>query len=345
MYNYLTNERVADKDLNIEDEITALKFSSQVVQSNSWQTLGANQGDLVAVGTRKGQLWLLSESTLQPIRSLPFTYSKVNSPLIILVEDHIPLLIAGQIGSTLQCCRDQSGSLPGPTVATLWPLETQIAVSPFTHRIGEQSCHKHFCSRQNWISPNLVLSCTGFLVPPSSGSFLAGRCQTNSHSMNAQIFACQLWLRLYAWFILKVTWLNELNCSGTELTASRSLNCSLGQTRTLAKGEKLTFVQDSQIASKNQSPPGCCWAWAKTSSLPSSTSKPHHLPLDWFSCTGNYILNASSRAAEFIRLIRLFFTRLRGSKIFSQYIHLQVFLSSKPYYRPKICNVYSSLIA
>ena len=30
VYNYLTNERVADKDLNIEDEITALKFSSQV---------------------------------------------------------------------------------------------------------------------------------------------------------------------------------------------------------------------------------------------------------------------------------------------------------------------------
>ena len=196
VYNYLTNERVADKDLNIEDEITALKFSSQVTIKailDNFETLGANQGDLVAVGTRKGQLWLLSESTLQPIRSLPFTYSKVNFPLIILVEDHIPLLIAGQIGSTLQCCRDQSGSLPGPTVATLWPLETQIAVSPFTHRIGEHSCHKRFFS-----SPNLVLSCTGFLVPPSSGSFLAGRCQTNSHSMNAQIFACQLWLRLYA---------------------------------------------------------------------------------------------------------------------------------------------------
>ena len=31
VYNYLTNERVADKDLNIEDEITALKFSSQVI--------------------------------------------------------------------------------------------------------------------------------------------------------------------------------------------------------------------------------------------------------------------------------------------------------------------------
>ena len=30
VYNYLTNERVADKDLNIEDEITALKFSLKV---------------------------------------------------------------------------------------------------------------------------------------------------------------------------------------------------------------------------------------------------------------------------------------------------------------------------
>ena len=30
VYNYLTNDRVADKDLNIEDEITAIKFSSQV---------------------------------------------------------------------------------------------------------------------------------------------------------------------------------------------------------------------------------------------------------------------------------------------------------------------------
>ena len=30
VYNYLTNERVADKDLNIEDEITAVKFSLKV---------------------------------------------------------------------------------------------------------------------------------------------------------------------------------------------------------------------------------------------------------------------------------------------------------------------------
>ena len=253
-------------------------------------------------------------------RPHPFTYSRANWLNLAMLQGSIRQLAWSDCGNFVA-----SG-------------DTDRCVSVYTQNRWTQLSQTFFSS------PNLVLSCTGFLVPPSSGSFLAGRCQTNSHSMNAQIFACQLWLRLYAWFILKVTWLNELNCSGTELTASRSLNCSLGQTRTLAKGEKLTFVQDSQNASKNQSPPGCCWAWAKTSSLPSSTSKPHHLPLDWFSCTGNYILNASSRAAEFIRLIRLFFTRLRGSKIFSQYIHLQVFLSSKPYYRPKICNVYSSLI-
>ena len=35
VYNYLTNERVADKDLNIEDEITALKFSSQVISHHN----------------------------------------------------------------------------------------------------------------------------------------------------------------------------------------------------------------------------------------------------------------------------------------------------------------------
>ena len=33
------------------------------------------------MGTKKGQLWLLSESTLQPIRSQPFTYSKVITAL------------------------------------------------------------------------------------------------------------------------------------------------------------------------------------------------------------------------------------------------------------------------
>ena len=61
-YNYLSNERVSDKDLNIEDEITCIKFSIQ--------------GDLLAVGTKKGHLWLLNDETLDPVRSMPFTYSK-----------------------------------------------------------------------------------------------------------------------------------------------------------------------------------------------------------------------------------------------------------------------------
>ena len=33
-------------------------------------------GTLVAVGTRKGNVWLLKEETMEPARSLPFSYSK-----------------------------------------------------------------------------------------------------------------------------------------------------------------------------------------------------------------------------------------------------------------------------
>ena len=61
-YNYLSNEHVSDKDLNIEDEITCVKYSTH--------------GDLLAVGTKKGHLWLLNEETLDPVRSVPFSYSK-----------------------------------------------------------------------------------------------------------------------------------------------------------------------------------------------------------------------------------------------------------------------------
>ena len=43
VYNYLTNERVADKDLNIEDEITALKFSSQVISLHISRSLSLSQ--------------------------------------------------------------------------------------------------------------------------------------------------------------------------------------------------------------------------------------------------------------------------------------------------------------
>ena len=33
-------------------------------------------GTLLAVGTRKGNVWLLKEETMEPARSLPFAYSK-----------------------------------------------------------------------------------------------------------------------------------------------------------------------------------------------------------------------------------------------------------------------------
>ena len=33
-------------------------------------------GTLLAVGTRKGNVWLLKEETMEPARSLPFSYSK-----------------------------------------------------------------------------------------------------------------------------------------------------------------------------------------------------------------------------------------------------------------------------
>ena len=33
-------------------------------------------GKLLAVGTRKGNVWLLKEETMEPARSLPFSYSK-----------------------------------------------------------------------------------------------------------------------------------------------------------------------------------------------------------------------------------------------------------------------------
>ena len=61
-FNYLTNQKVAEKELGIEDEVTCIKFSVC--------------GALLAVGTKKGNLWLLKEESLEPVRSIPFSYSK-----------------------------------------------------------------------------------------------------------------------------------------------------------------------------------------------------------------------------------------------------------------------------
>ena len=61
-YNYLSNERISENTMSFEDEMTCVKFSVC--------------GSLVAVGTRKGNLWLLRAESLEPARSIPFTYSK-----------------------------------------------------------------------------------------------------------------------------------------------------------------------------------------------------------------------------------------------------------------------------
>ena len=60
--NYLSNEKLAEKELSMEDEVTAVKFSQC--------------GALLALGTKKGNLWLLKEESLEPLRSIPFSYSK-----------------------------------------------------------------------------------------------------------------------------------------------------------------------------------------------------------------------------------------------------------------------------
>ena len=61
-YNYLSNERISENTMSFEDEMTCIRFSVC--------------GSLVAVGTRKGNLWLLKAESLEPARSIPFAYSK-----------------------------------------------------------------------------------------------------------------------------------------------------------------------------------------------------------------------------------------------------------------------------
>ena len=61
-YNYLSNERISENEMSFEDEMTCVRFSVC--------------GTLVAVGTRRGNLWLLRAESLEPARSIPFSYSK-----------------------------------------------------------------------------------------------------------------------------------------------------------------------------------------------------------------------------------------------------------------------------
>ena len=64
---------------------TVLKLINLVFWLSLLKLYTLTQGDLIAVGTKKGQLWLLNESSLQPIRPQPFTYSKVGWRPIIFV--------------------------------------------------------------------------------------------------------------------------------------------------------------------------------------------------------------------------------------------------------------------
>ena len=64
---------------------TVLKLINLVFWPSVLKLYTLTQGDLIAVGTKKGQLWLLNESSLQPIRPQPFTYSKVGWRPIIIV--------------------------------------------------------------------------------------------------------------------------------------------------------------------------------------------------------------------------------------------------------------------
>ena len=63
-YNYLTNERIGLNELKIEEEATVLKFS--------------NNGNIIALGSKKGNIWLLSSDTLNPLNE---AYSDCKGPI------------------------------------------------------------------------------------------------------------------------------------------------------------------------------------------------------------------------------------------------------------------------
>ena len=126
---------------------TVLKLINLVFWPSVLKLYTLTQGDLIAVGTKKGQLWLLNESTLQPIRPQSFTYSKVNynsfqfqrcvSQLQMINCQSLHWL--KQVTTLTESLRARSDIWPGVSAAILWLPETPIAVSPFTLRTGETS--------------------------------------------------------------------------------------------------------------------------------------------------------------------------------------------------------------
>ena len=73
VYNYLSNERILEKIMVIEDEMTCVKYSSD--------------GQLMALGTKRGNIWLLKEETMEPARAIPFSYSKGSIRSVVFSED------------------------------------------------------------------------------------------------------------------------------------------------------------------------------------------------------------------------------------------------------------------
>ena len=73
VYNYLSNERILERTMVIEDEMTCVKYSSD--------------GQLLALGTKKGNVWLLKEETMEPARAIPFSYSKGSIRSCVFSDD------------------------------------------------------------------------------------------------------------------------------------------------------------------------------------------------------------------------------------------------------------------
>ena len=62
IYNYLTNEKKAEEKLQLDEEITALKYS--------------NTGHLLAVGTKKGNLYIFDSKSYASKINGHFTFAK-----------------------------------------------------------------------------------------------------------------------------------------------------------------------------------------------------------------------------------------------------------------------------
>ena len=82
---------------------------------------------LVAVGTKKGNLWLLRAESLEPSRSIPFAYSRCTSVQSIT-----------SFKAYTTCTGEASGRSSSASAGSSWPPWTPTAACPC---LG-QCCHK-----------------------------------------------------------------------------------------------------------------------------------------------------------------------------------------------------------